>query len=64
VEEGGAGVGKKKRRGRGSRVIADPRSRSCCARTPTAVNPEDRSASAAMDVLNVDHHLFGRMPEQ
>jgi hypothetical protein len=29
-----------------------------------AVNPEDRSASAAMDALNVDHHLFGRMPEQ
>jgi hypothetical protein len=28
------------------------------------VNPEDRSASAAMDALNVDHHLFGRMPEQ
>jgi hypothetical protein len=29
-----------------------------------AVNPEDRSASAAMDTLNVDHHLFGRMHEQ
>jgi hypothetical protein len=29
-----------------------------------AVNPEDRSASAAMEALNVDHHLFGRMPEQ
>jgi hypothetical protein len=28
------------------------------------VNPEDRSASAAMDALNVDHHLSGRMPEQ
>jgi hypothetical protein len=28
------------------------------------VNPEDRSASAAMDALNVDHHMFGRMPEQ
>jgi hypothetical protein len=29
-----------------------------------AVYPEDRSASAAMDALNVDHHLFGRMPER
>jgi hypothetical protein len=29
-----------------------------------AVNPEDRGASAAMDALNVDHHLFGKMPEQ
>jgi hypothetical protein len=29
-----------------------------------AVNPEDQSASAGMDALNVDHHLFGRMPEQ
>jgi hypothetical protein len=29
-----------------------------------AVYPEDRSASAAMDALNADHHLFGRMPEQ
>jgi hypothetical protein len=29
-----------------------------------AVYPEDRSASPAMDALNVDHHLFGRMPKQ
>jgi hypothetical protein len=29
-----------------------------------AVYPGDRSASAAMDALNVDHHLFGRMPER
>jgi hypothetical protein len=29
-----------------------------------AVNPKDRSASADMDALNVDHHLFGRMPKQ
>jgi hypothetical protein len=28
-----------------------------------AVNPEDWSASPAMDALNIDHHLFGRMPE-
>jgi hypothetical protein len=29
-----------------------------------AVNPKDRSASAAMDALNIEHPLFGRMPEQ
>jgi hypothetical protein len=29
-----------------------------------AVYPEDQSASAASDALNVDHHLFGRMPER
>jgi hypothetical protein len=27
-----------------------------------AVYPEDRSASAAMDALNVDHHLLDKMP--
>jgi hypothetical protein len=39
----------------------------CGSRRPhraDAVYPEDRSASAAMDALNVDHHLFGRMPER
>jgi hypothetical protein len=65
VEEGGAGGG-------GRPDLADPELelpraswKSALLRKDTdAVNPEDRSASADMDALNVDHHLFGRMPEQ
>jgi hypothetical protein len=55
---------KKKRSGRGSRGRRRPTKPELLRKDTDAVNPEDRSASTAMDALNVDHHLFGRMLEQ
>jgi hypothetical protein len=65
VEEGGAGGG-------GRSDLADPELElprapwkpALLRKDADAVNPEDRGASTAMDAFNVDHHLFGRMPEQ
>jgi hypothetical protein len=63
-KEGGAGVGEeeeKKKRESGRRRPTKPE---LLRKDTDVVNPEDRSASAAMDARNVDHPLFGRMPEQ
>jgi hypothetical protein len=65
VEEGGAGGG-----GRPDLAVPErelpraPWRPALLRKDADAVYPEDRSAPAAMDVFNVDHHLFGRMPEQ
>jgi hypothetical protein len=65
VEEGGAGGG-----GRPDLAVPElelpraPWKPALLRKDADTVNPEDRGASAAMDALNVDHHLFGRMPEQ
>jgi hypothetical protein len=63
-KEGSAGVGEeqeKRKRESGRRRPTKPK---LLRKDTDTVNPEDRSTSAAMDALNVDHHLFGRMPEQ
>jgi hypothetical protein len=63
-KEEGAGVGEeeeKRKRESGRRRPTKPE---LLRKDTDAVNPEDRSASAAMDALNVDHPLFGRMPDQ
>jgi hypothetical protein len=65
VEEGGAGGGRRPDLAVPERELPRAPWRPALLRTDAdAVYPEDRSASAAMDALNVDHHLFGRMPEQ
>jgi hypothetical protein len=65
VEEGGAGGGGRPDLAVPERELLRVPWRPALLRTDAdAVYPEDRSASAAMDALNVDHHLFGRMPEQ
>jgi hypothetical protein len=64
VEEGGAGVGEEEEKRRRESGRRRPMKPELLRKDTNAVNPEDRSASAAMDALNVDHHLFGRMPEQ
>jgi hypothetical protein len=65
VEEGGAGGG-----GRPDLAVSElelpraPWKPALLRQDADAVYPEDRSASAAMDAFNADHHLFSRMPEQ
>jgi hypothetical protein len=64
VEEGGARVGEEEEKRKREPGRRQPTKPELLCKDTDAVNPEDRSASAAMDALNVDHHLFGRIPEQ